>query len=82
MQSKVDSLVESCVNTLIGFLVALIVQMFVIAPLFSLPTSKTQDFLITTIFTVLSVIRSYYCRRYFNYRIISNTLHKPKNKAR
>ena len=82
MQSKVESLVESCVNTLIGFLVALVVQMFVIAPLFNLPTTKIDDFLITTIFTVLSVIRGYYCRRFFNYRSISKMLHKPKHKAR
>lgn len=75
MQSKLESLIESSVNTFIGFIVALICQIWVIAPLFNLPTTAVQDTLITIIFTVLSVVRGYLCRRYFNARLMKLITH-------
>jgi hypothetical protein len=66
MQKKINSWIESVTNTIVGFLVRLIIQWAVIVPLFSLRTNVTQDFIITIIFTLATLIRSYLLRRIFD----------------
>jgi hypothetical protein len=66
MQKKINSWIESVTNTIVGFLVRLIIQWGVIVPLFSLKTNVTQDFIITIIFTLATLIRSYLLRRIFD----------------
>ena len=68
MQSKLESAIEATCNTLSGFIVSLLVQVYVIVPMFDLQTTVTQDFAMTLIFTVISIIRSYVWRRIFNWR--------------
>jgi hypothetical protein len=67
-QSRIDSFLESVVNTLIGFLVALSSQL-VIFPLYGIHNSLSTDISITCWFTLVSVLRSYLLRRYFNTRL-------------
>lgn len=64
-QSRIESLVETCLNTAIGFVVSYCAWPFV-AWLYHLPYSHGQAFGITAIFTVLSVTRGYVVRRWFN----------------
>ena len=71
MQSKLSSLIESAVSTAIGFVVALLTQHFVINPLWGLNLSVFDNLGITVVFTVISVIRRYVMRRYFNRRIVN-----------
>lgn len=66
MQSPLQSLLETCISVAIGFLVALATQVLVF-PAFGLTVSLGENLLIGTIFTVISVIRSYAVRRLFNY---------------
>lgn len=66
MQSKLSSLVESFVNVGIGFLVALVAQLFIF-PLFGFNPSFGEQFQIALLFTVVSIVRSYFIRRLFNY---------------
>lgn len=66
VQKKRHSLLESCVSTGIGFIIAYITTMLVL-PAFSFRASFAQGFWITSIFTVISVIRGYWVRRLFNY---------------
>lgn len=65
MQSKIQSLIESCTNTAIGFVLALLVQIG-LTWMMDIPTSVGQDFVITCIFTIISILRSYTVRRAFN----------------
>lgn len=66
-QRRLHSFYEACAGTAIGFAVSYALQMFVISPLFNLRTNAGEDFLIVSIFTIASVIRSYGVRRLFNW---------------
>ena len=65
MQTKLQSAIESAVNILIGYLVALASQLIVF-PQFGINIPLTDNLLIGFWFTVISLIRSYAVRRYFN----------------
>ena len=65
-QTKLESLVEASLNTASGFVVSLLVWQWLVAPLFGLPIDWTMNFGITIIFTIVSVLRSYIWRRFFN----------------
>jgi hypothetical protein len=67
-QSKMDSFLEAVTNTLSGFFISLAVLEFIIEPLFGFGTSTSENFAITAIFTVTSIIRSFVLRRIFNER--------------
>ena len=68
MQTKYQSLVESLTNILIGYLTALLSQVLIF-PLFDIDVSLQDNLLIGLYFTIISLLRSYLVRRYFNKRI-------------
>jgi hypothetical protein len=63
-QSRRMSLVEICTSTAIGFVVAFVTTHFVM-PWFGHNVSYSDNFWITCIFTVVSLVRSYCVRRLF-----------------
>ena len=65
MQSKKNSFIESLLNTLVGFLISLLVQLL-IYPILNIPVTIFQNIIITSVFTIVSIIRGYIIRRYFN----------------
>lgn len=65
-QSKLESLIEASLNTASGFVVSLFVWQFIAAPLFGYHVTWKDNFLLTALFTVVSVMRSYIWRRLFN----------------
>ena len=67
MQTRWQSLLEACANVLIGYVVALATQL-VVFPLLGIEASLGQNIVIGIIFTVVSLVRSYYVRRLFNWR--------------
>ena len=69
MQTRIQSAIESVSNTAIGFVIALVGQVF-ITGYYRIQTSFEQDFMITVFFTGISIIRGYTVRRAFN-RIFS-----------
>ena len=71
MQTKYQSLIESLTNILIGYLTALLSQVLIF-PLFDIDVTFQDNLLIGLYFTIISLIRSYLVRRYFNKRIIDN----------
>ena len=58
MQTKLQSAIESGVNLLVGYLVALVSQL-VVFPQFGINIPLTDNLLIGFWFTVISLIRSY-----------------------
>ncbi len=74
MQSKFQSLIESLINILIGFLTALCSQLLIF-PLFDINIPIQDDLLIGLYFTLISLVRSYVLRRYFNKKV-SNSNNK------
>jgi hypothetical protein len=57
---------EASLNTASGFVVSLLVWQWGVAPMFGLPVSWETNIYITGVFTVVSVVRSYLWRRFFN----------------
>lgn len=64
-QSKKQSLKETVISTFIGLAVSLITQI-VVFPLYGMKVSFNQNIQITIIFTIVSILRGYLVRRYFN----------------
>lgn len=64
-QSKFESAIESCANVAVGYLVALASQI-AIFPLFDIYVPLTSNLAIGAWFTVISLVRSYVLRRWFN----------------
>ena len=60
MQTHLQSLLESISNTAIGYILSITSYVFV----FNIDTSTTLT--MTAYFTVLSIIRQYITRRFFN----------------
>jgi hypothetical protein len=65
MQSKKDSFIESITNVIIGYVVALVSQIIVF-PIVGVDASIDQNLMIGIYFTIISLLRSYLVRRYFN----------------
>ena len=73
MQSKKHSLIESVSNVLIGYLVALFSQLLIF-PFFDIDVSLSDNLLIGLWFTLISIVRSYTLRRFFNRKQCSNPI--------
>jgi len=67
-QTKKQSLYESIINILIGYFTALASQLIVF-PMFDIKVPISDNLLIGLWFTIISLIRSYLLRRYFNKRL-------------
>lgn len=67
MQTKFQSFIESCLNIAIGYGVALATQLLVF-PLYGMKVDISGNIQIGAIFTVVSLVRSYAIRRFFNWR--------------
>ena len=67
-----QSMIEALVGTVVGFIVALMSQVFIMR-LYGLPSTFGQDVGITLFFTGISILRGYAVRRYFNWRHHGNT---------
>jgi hypothetical protein len=70
MQSRRESIIEVCVNTGTAFLISLLVAELIFPIIFADGVSSGKNFLSVSIFTVVSIVRSYIWRRYFNLRLM------------
>lgn len=64
-QTRLGSFVEAWTNIFVGFGIAMAANAIVL-PAFGFAISMAQNFWITVVFTVISLIRSYLLRRFFN----------------
>ncbi|WP_449500864.1 DUF7220 family protein [Aureivirga marina] len=67
MQTKKQSLIESLVNVSVGFLIT-IISLNLIFPFLGIENHIGKNTLLTIYLTVLSILRNYILRRYFNKR--------------
>jgi hypothetical protein len=63
-QSRATSFLKSLVSTVVGFAIAMVANALVL-PLFGFTPSLSENFLITCIYTVISVVRGYALERAF-----------------
>ncbi len=66
MQTKLQSFLEASVNIGIGLGIALLTQLIVF-PMFGINIPLKDDLMIVSIFTAVSITRSYLLRRFFNW---------------
>lgn len=64
---------EAALNTASGMLVSFFLSLAVF-PMFGFQASVGQAFSITTIYTVVSIVRSYFWRRLFNWLHVTGRL--------
>jgi len=74
-QSRAESITESIINVGSGFMISLCLWIFVIVPIWKIDVTIAENFMITSMFTVVSIVRGYYWRRFFNAGI-HRTVHK------
>lgn len=70
MQTKKQSFVESLANVTIGFLIT-IISLHILFPLLGIENHAGKNTLITIYLTILSILRNYLLRRYFNQKTTS-----------
>ena len=63
-QSRLMSLVESVVNVIVGYGVAVVTQILIF-PVFGLHTTLGQNLAMGAVFTIVSLARSFLLRRLF-----------------
>jgi hypothetical protein len=66
MQSKKKSFIESVTNVIVGLFLSWLTWQIVIIPIFKIYPNNQQIIIISVIFTILSILRSYVIRRIFN----------------
>jgi hypothetical protein len=64
-QTKLGSFIEAMLNVAIGFSINFVANLCIF-PLFGMHISLSDNFLMGLIYTVISVVRSYAIRRWFN----------------
>lgn len=77
-QTKMESLAEVGVNVVIGWFVGLTAQIFFF-PVIGIAATFSQNFISSIVFTVISIVRSYVIRRWFNagiHKFIVNIVRK------
>lgn len=72
-QTRKASLVETLLNTALGFGIAMTTQ-FLVFPLFGIDIPISHNFLIGAIFTVVSIGRGFALRRFFEWLRVSGWL--------
>ena len=65
MQSKKESLIETLTSVFVGWLIGVILNLTIL-PLFDYNITVIDSLWVSLIFTVVSVIRGYVIRRFFN----------------
>jgi len=67
-QTRICSLIEACINVLIGFGINFCANMLIL-PLIGFHITASQNLFIGVLYTIISVARSYVIRRWFNARL-------------
>jgi hypothetical protein len=67
MQTRRHTLIEVLVSTGAAFIISALLQHFVVNPVWHLQSSARDSIAITVFFTIVSLVRGYYFRRFFNW---------------
>ena len=67
-QTRLGSLIEACINVLIGYWINFAANLLIL-PLFGWHVTVAQNLALGAIYTAISIARSYAVRRWFNARI-------------
>lgn len=68
-QTRLESLAESVFDIAFGFVTSVLVWMYIVGPIVGVDTHAGQAIWVTAIFTVSSLLRRYFTRRFFARRL-------------
>lgn len=66
MQTKIQSLIEALYNTTIAFFISWVAAL-IFYPMYGFNVTMITAFELTGIFTIISIVRGYIIRRFFNW---------------
>ena len=66
-QTKIMSIIEAATNTIVGLIINIFVNIFVFNTLLGCGLTIEQSALVAVLFVVISVVRGYALRRFFNF---------------
>jgi len=66
MQTRLESLIEQALNIASGFILSALAWQFLVMPIWHIQSNIVENLQITAMFTVLSLVRGYCWRRWFN----------------
>ena len=69
MQSKRESMIETLTSVFVGWFIGVILNLTIL-PLFNYNITVVDSLWVSLIFTVISVVRGYLIRRFFNLKEI------------
>ena len=68
MQTRLSSFIEQCLNVGSGFVISLVLWTYFVVPVWDIEVTMLDNLNITILFTLVSVLRGYLWRRFFNSR--------------
>lgn len=68
-QSKLESIIEQIVNVSSGMFIAYFTMQLFLAPMLGIHISPHENIIVTLVLTVVSVLRGYMWRRFFNRKL-------------
>lgn len=74
-QTRLESALEVSTSVVFGFIISFVVWQAVAAPVFGYHVTLLDNFWLTSLFTVVSIMRQYVFRRFFNANI-HKAIHK------
>lgn len=66
MQSRRMSIIEAVVNTVLGFVISVWIQIIMFG-LYDVALSVFASMIMTAVYTLVSIVRGYFIRRFFNW---------------
>jgi membrane protein implicated in regulation of membrane protease activity len=69
MQTRIGSIIESLLNIGSGMVIAYLITIYIGVGVLGITINSSQTIELTVIMTVVSILRSYLWRRYFNSRL-------------
>jgi hypothetical protein len=69
MQSRLESLIENNLNVLSGLLLSIFIVQPIVFDHYNIVVQTTENIQIGIIFTIVSIVRGYIWRRFFNKRL-------------
>lgn len=81
-QTRMDSFMESLVNIAIGLAISTVANLVLLGMILGFPMSAAENVLISSVFTAISLVRSYCIRRAFNGKSVWSAIKARFNRPR
>jgi hypothetical protein len=74
LQTKLESFIEQSFNVISGLVISIFIVQPLVFGMYGIKFSLYENLTIATIFTIVSIIRGYFWRRFYNRKLIKRLL--------